>query len=122
MKRVNLRSVALPVEHGGWSFLAEPVLLGLLLAPSGTGMAIAVATISGFLARHPGRMYWKNRHRSAASPRYEIARRFALSYAFLAAAALVVAGATAGIRPSQTARCSVRWMISSCNAGDRSQK
>jgi hypothetical protein len=101
--------------------LAEPVLSGLLLAPSGTGMAIAVATFSGFRARHPGRMYWKNRHRLDASPRYAIARRFAFVYASVAAA-FVVAGATVGIRPSQTARCSVRWMISSCNAGDRSQK
>jgi hypothetical protein len=44
-------------------------------------------------------MYWKNRHRLDASPRYAIARRFAFVYASVAAAALVVAGATVGIRP-----------------------
>jgi hypothetical protein len=74
-------------------------VLGLLLAPSGAGVAIGVAAIAGFLVRHPGRMYWKNRHRLNASPRYRIARRFASGYALVAMAGLFVAWATAGMRP-----------------------
>ncbi|VAV92581.1 Putative membrane-spanning protein, partial [hydrothermal vent metagenome] len=31
--RVNVRSIALPTEHGGWGFTLEPILLGLLVAP-----------------------------------------------------------------------------------------
>lgn len=35
--RVRLKSIALPVEHGGWLFVLEPVLLGLLVVPSAGG-------------------------------------------------------------------------------------
>jgi hypothetical protein len=30
---IRWRAVALPTEHGSWSFVGEPILLGLLLAP-----------------------------------------------------------------------------------------
>lgn len=99
LSKVNLRSIALPVEHGGWSFLAEPIALGLLVAPSGAGAAVAIASASGFLVRHPGRMFWKNRHRLDASPRYRVARNVAAGYAIVGIIALSVAGALSGIRP-----------------------
>ena len=35
---VRLRTVALPVEHGGWGISLEPVVLGLLVAPSASGI------------------------------------------------------------------------------------
>ena len=98
LSRVRLRSIALPVEHGGWSFLAEPIALGLLVAPSAAGVAVAIATTSGFLVRHPGRLFWKNRHRLDASPRFGVARNFAAGYAIVGVVALAVAGATAGVR------------------------
>jgi len=99
LSKVNVRTVALPVEHGGWSFLAEPLVLGLLVAPSAAGLAIAIATSAGFLVRHPGRMFWKNRRRLDVSPRYGLARRFAAGYGTIAVAGLAVAWALAGIRP-----------------------
>ena len=99
LTRVNVRSVALPVEHGGWSFLAEPLVLGLLVAPSAAGFAIAVATSAGFLVRHPGRMFWKNRQRLDVSPRYGLAGKFAAGYSLLAVAGLAAAWALGGIRP-----------------------
>ena len=99
LSRVNVRSVALPVEHGGWSFLAEPVVLGLLVAPSAAGFAIAVATSAGFLIRHPGRMFWKNRQRLDVSPRFGLAWKIAAGYGLVAAAGLATAWALAGIRP-----------------------
>ncbi len=99
LSKVNVRSVALPVEHGGWSFLAEPVVLGLLVAPSAAGFAIAVATSAGFLIRHPGRMFWKNRRRLDVSPRFRLAGKFAVGYGLVAAASLAAAWALAGIRP-----------------------
>ncbi len=99
LSKINVRSVALPVEHGGWSFLAEPVVLGLLVAPSAAGFAIAVATSAGFLIRHPGRMFWKNRQRLDVSPRFRLAGKFAVGYGLVAAAGLAAAWALAGIRP-----------------------
>src|SRR5258708_7378263 len=46
-------SVFLPKEHGSWSLALEPILLGLLVAPSGSGVSLAVAAIAGFFARRP---------------------------------------------------------------------
>ncbi|MDT8437098.1 MAG: YwiC-like family protein [Gemmatimonadota bacterium] len=95
---MRLRSVALPVEHGGWSFLAEPLVLALAVAPSPGGAAIAVATAAGFLLRHPGRMAWKNRDRIATIPRYRLARDVAAGYGLVAAAGLGAAAWLAGPR------------------------
>lgn len=50
---VRLRSVALPTEHGGWSLTLEPVILGLLVAPSGAGFALGGATLLAFVIRTP---------------------------------------------------------------------
>lgn len=96
---VRLRTIALPVEHGGWGFLAEPILLGLALAPSWAGLAIGLATLAAFLMRHPAKLYWRNRHRLDLSPRFRVARRFALLYAGLAVGGFAVAVALAGWRP-----------------------
>lgn len=39
--RISWKRIVLPSEHGSWGFLAEPLLLGLLAAPSGAGAALA---------------------------------------------------------------------------------
>ncbi len=96
---MNVRSIALPVEHGSWSFLAEPILLALLVAPSAAGVSIAVGTTAGFLVRQPGRMWWKNRSRMKASPRYSVAAWFTVGYSGLAVAGFAIAGLLEGIRP-----------------------
>jgi len=95
-RRVRLRSIAFPVEHGGWGFLAEPILLALALAPSGPGFAIGIATSAAFLLRHPSKMYWRNRKRLGASARYPIAGRFALLYGTIAVGGLAYAAWAAG--------------------------
>lgn len=43
----------LPKEHGSWSLVLEPLALGLLVAPSFAGTALATAAFAGFLARRP---------------------------------------------------------------------
>ncbi|MFO7588718.1 MAG: YwiC-like family protein [Gemmatimonadota bacterium] len=88
--------MALPSEHGGWSFLAEPIAAGLLVAPSGAGLAIALATVAAFLVRHPARIWWKNRARTDPSPRHAAARAVAAAYGLLATLALGAAGLLAG--------------------------
>ena len=47
------RVVALPDEHGGWALTAEAALLGLLIAPSASGVVLAFAGMLAFLARTP---------------------------------------------------------------------
>jgi hypothetical protein len=50
---MTFRSVAFPTEHGGWGFTFEPILLGLLVAPTATGWELGVAATAVFLARRP---------------------------------------------------------------------
>lgn len=68
------RTVALPSEHGGWGLTLEPVVLGLVAAFSGAGVAIGAAAMLAFLARTPvkvvlvdvRRRRWLDRTRFAA--------------------------------------------------------
>lgn len=52
-KTEPIRSVFLPKEHGSWSLLLEPLALGILVAPSVAGGALALATIAAFFSRRP---------------------------------------------------------------------
>src|SRR5512134_1647976 len=84
--RVSWRAVALPVEHGGWGLLGEPILVGLCLAPSRPGLGIAAAALAAFLARHPLRLALADWRRGARYARTSVALRFALVYGLVAVA------------------------------------
>jgi hypothetical protein len=99
---VRLRTVALPVEHGGWGFVAEPIVLGLVVAPSIAGALFAVAMMAGFLLRHPLKIYVGDRRHGRSYPRTEAALRFASLYgaaALVAFAASLYAGPLALLWP-----------------------
>ena len=51
--RPRLRPIVMPAEHGGWSFIGAPILLGLLVAPSWIGAMVATAGLLMFLSRQP---------------------------------------------------------------------
>ena len=72
---VSLRLVVMPTEHGGWSFLGEPILLGLLVAPSWAGMLIALGAVAAFLARQPLKLLVSDRRRGKIYPRTRVADR-----------------------------------------------
>lgn len=90
------RTVAVPSEHGGWGLTLEPVLLGLLIAPSMVGVMLGVGAFVTFLVRTPLKLIvidvrhkrWLNRSR--------LAMRFAVGelvmLAVIASAALWAAG------------------------------
>ena len=90
---VAWKPVAIPAEHGGWGLLAEPVVLGLVIAPAPAGACLALAAFAGFLARHPLRLWLLDRRKGVRYPRTALAERFFLGYAVLAA--LFLAGAIA---------------------------
>jgi hypothetical protein len=95
---VPWRAVALPAEHGGWGFLAEPVVLGLVLAPSAAGLSLALAALAAFLARHPLRLWLIDRRKGVRYPRTALAERIFAAYAAsalaLGAAAFTLASAS----------------------------
>lgn len=94
--RAAWKAVALPDEHGGWGLTAEPALLGLIVAPSWAGAALAVGAMVAFLVRTPLKLVLVDRWRHRWLPRTGLAARVAaVELAALAALALV-AGARAG--------------------------
>lgn len=87
-ERISFRNVALPVEHGGWGLLLEPVVLGLLVQPSGAGALLSVAATASFLLRHPLKLAAFDRLRSKRYARTRGAEVMALLYAAIASAAM----------------------------------
>lgn len=49
----SFRRLVVPKEHGSWSLAFEPVALGLVVAPSAPGAALALAIAAGFFVRRP---------------------------------------------------------------------
>lgn len=85
------RSVALPIEHGGWGFLIEPILLGLLAAGSAAGLWLAVAGLGLFLFRQPFRIALKDWLRRKRYARTALAERFAAGFGIGAVVASALA-------------------------------
>lgn len=85
-QRPMWRAVAMPTEHGGWGLTLEPVLLGLLVAFSWSGLAIGLAAFLAFLVRTPLKLALVDRRRGRSLPRTRLATR-------VAAAELVAVGA-----------------------------
>jgi YwiC-like protein len=76
----KIRPVALPAEHGGWSLIIEPIVLGLLVAPSIIGFLIGLGSFFCFLARHPLKVALGDRRKRRGLKRTSLADRFALLY------------------------------------------
>ena len=96
---IRIKTIALPTEHGGWGFLFEPIVLGMLVAPSPAGACFSLAAIAAFLSRHPFKLALKHRAEVAHSKRYRMAAGFAVGYLFVAAMAFAGAVLVAGWRP-----------------------
>jgi hypothetical protein len=50
----------MPAEHGGWSFIGAPIILGLAVAPSWIGLQVSIAGLLMFLSRQPLKMAAKD--------------------------------------------------------------
>lgn len=94
------RVVALPTEHGGWGFISEPIILGLLLAPGGAALTLSIAALAAFLLRQPLKLYLKDRRAGRNVPRTRLARRFVLIYGSILVSA---GGLTLLLTPTLTA-------------------
>lgn len=87
--KVSIRSIALPTEHGGWGFTLEPILLGLLVAPSAAAWEISAAALGIFLARRPVKILSTDLVRGRWLARSKIALVFALIYGGFALAGAI---------------------------------
>lgn len=91
------QGVVLPSEHGGWGLTLEPVVLGLLIAPSAAGALIGLAAFVAFLARTPVKLVLVDRfrHRTLARTRLAVlvgGAEVALLALLLVGAALLATG------------------------------
>ena len=89
------RAVALPAEHGSWSFWLEPVLLGALVAVSVPGLWLALASFGVFLVHQPLKIYVIDRQRGRIYQRTRLAGRMVLIYGLGAVVALALSILTA---------------------------
>lgn len=97
--RVNntrLKAVALPVEHGGWGFLCEPILLGLLVAPSVAGVWISLATVAAFLLKRPLKLFLTGNEPLSKPTRRRVAMYVSIAYLIVAAIGLWLGVSRAG--------------------------
>ncbi len=92
----RIRSVALPVEHGGWSLLLEPIVLGLMLVSTVPGLFVSLAATGAFLARHPFKLAVGDWRRNRNTARTLAAQRFAIVYVCIAILGLALAIKTGG--------------------------
>jgi hypothetical protein len=83
----------LPKEHGSWSLALEPIALGLLVAPSVAGSALAIAAIAGFFLRRPLKILF----REANGERREIALAGIFALAAIAFSGLWLAAKIGGL-------------------------
>ncbi len=85
-ENIKLRSIALPAEHGSWGLVLEPIVLGLLVAPSWLGLLIGLAAFAVFLMRRPMKVLLANaRGQGGRRRRSRIAGRFLTGYGVTAA-------------------------------------
>lgn len=89
LNKPTIRSVALPTEHGGWGFTLEPILLGLLVAPSASAWEISAAAIGIFLARRPVKILSTDLVRRRWLPRSRLALIFSVIFGGIALAGVI---------------------------------
>ena len=94
-ERSTLVAVAVPTEHGGWSLTLEPALLGLLVAPSWSGVALGAAALVAFVARTPLKYALVDRRRHRRLARTALAEKVATLELVVLAGLVAVAAVTA---------------------------
>jgi len=99
----TLRAVAIPAEHGGWSLTLEPVILGLLVAPSASGFALGMVALLIFMSRTPGKIALVDRKRDHWRARSQ--------WALLVAGGEVVLIVLFGVVAIATARAAFWWPL-----------
>ena len=77
---VNVKTIALPIEHGSWGFVFEPLMAGLLIAFSPSALWIALMIVGAFLTRQPLKVLLNAWQAKRDLPQTPVARKFVLIY------------------------------------------
>jgi hypothetical protein len=91
---VSYRQVTIPTEHGGWSLTLEPAVLGLIVAPSIAGGALAVGALVAFILRTPLKLVFVDVLRRRRLRRTELAMRMAVGLSIVLGVAVATAAFT----------------------------
>jgi hypothetical protein len=79
-RKINVKAIALPIEHGSWGFVFEPLLAGLLIAFSPAALWIALLIVGAFLTRQPLKVLLNDWQAKRNLPQTAVARKFVLIY------------------------------------------
>ncbi len=78
--KVNTKAIALPIEHGAWGFVFEPLTAGLLIAFSPSAIWISLLVIGASLTRQPLKVLLNARQATRDLPQTPVAQKFVLIY------------------------------------------
>ena len=95
-ERAGWKAVSVPAEHGGWGLTLEPVLLGLVVAWSGAGMALGLVAFAAFLVRTPLKVVAVDLRRGRWLDRSRLALRIAIAELIVLGACVAIAIVRAG--------------------------
>ena len=109
--KTRLKSVALPSSYGSWSLVSEPILLGLLAAPSWPGLLLAFVGFLSFLLNQPLKIILTDHQRGRQYARTRLALRVAFVYLLLTALCLVVLVWLVGLQPLLPLLLAVPFLI-----------
>lgn len=95
---IPVKSIALPIEHGSWGFLLEPLVLGVVLAPSLAAPFISTMMIGAFLLRQPLKFLIADWKQGRTLPRTVMAKKFGMIFGGIAAFGLIASLITAPLQ------------------------
>ncbi|HEX4980427.1 MAG TPA: YwiC-like family protein, partial [Ilumatobacteraceae bacterium] len=90
------RTVGVPSEHGGWGLTLEPVLLGLIVAPSLAGALLGAAALLAFLVRTPLKLAAVDARRGRWLERSRLATKIAVAELVVLAGSVALIVSTTG--------------------------
>ena len=94
-RKVRVKGIALPTEHGAWGFLFEPLVAASAVAFSAAAPWLVLLVVGAFLTRQPLKIYLADRLAGRSLPQTEVAFKFVLAFAGLALVGLAGTLATA---------------------------
>jgi len=86
-----LKPIVIPAEHGSWSLIGTPALLGLIVEPSIPGALLTLSAFALLLARQPLKMAVRDLGQGKRYPRTSWAIGFAVAFLTLAKISVLIA-------------------------------